>query len=246
MRIEEFSVGDSVVHRMDPRTKIVVAAVYSVVVAVTQSLLAAGCAMVLPLVLIPIARLSVRGVLARLAVVNGFILFLWLVLPFTVPGEALVSFGPLTVYREGILQALLISVKSNAIVLTVIALLGTTPVLELVHAAGHLGVPNKLVHLFFFCFRYLHVIHEEYHRLMEAAKIRGFRPDTSMHTYRTYAYLLGMLLVRSFERSRRIVDAMKCRGFKGRFYILHHYNMAGRDLVLAASGVSFSFMLVFL
>ncbi len=127
------------------------------------------------------------------------------------------SVGPVAIYREGVISALAITLKSNAIILTMIVLLGTSPVFTLVHALSHLGVPDKLVHLFFFCFRYVHVIHEEFHALATAAKVRGFRPGTNRHTYRTHAYLVGMLLVRSFDRSARIVAAMKCRGFKGKF-----------------------------
>jgi len=81
------------------------------------------------------------------------------------------------------------------------------------------------------------VIHKEYHRLVNAMKMRGFRPGTNMHTYRTYAYLVGMLLVRSFDRSKRIVAAMKCRGFKGKFYILHDYGMKKSDYFLVTSTI---------
>ncbi|MFC1834810.1 cobalt ECF transporter T component CbiQ [Thermodesulfobacteriota bacterium] len=244
MKIEEFSIGDSVVHRLDPRSKIIVVLVFSVVVALSQSIQAAMIAMVFPGVLLILARVNMWQLLLRLAVVNGFILFLWLFLPFTVPGRVVYTIGPLEVHWEGILFALLITLKSNAILLMVIALLGTSRLFNLVHALSHLGIPNKLVHLFFFCFRYVHVIHEEYHRLMDAAKIRGFKPASNMHTYKTYAYLMAMLLVRSFDRSQRILSAMKCRGFNGRLYILHHYEMGRGDYVLTASGILFSTCLV--
>ena len=105
-------------------------------------------------------------------------------------------------------------------------------------------VPDKIVHLFFFCFRYIHVIHEEYHRLVNTMKVRGFKPGTNMHTYRTYAYLVGMLLVMSFDRSQRILAAMKCRGFKGKFYILHDYGMKKADYVLGTVTILFSFSLM--
>jgi cobalt/nickel transport system permease protein len=183
-------------------------------------------------------------VLLRLALVNGFILFLWLFLPFTYPGEALYTIGPLTVHKEGVWYALLITLKSNAILMAAIVLLGTSPVFSLVHALSHMGVPDKLVHLFFFCFRYIHLIHDEYHRLVRSMKIRGFRPHTNVHTYRSYAYLVGMLLVRSFDRSARILDAMKCRGFQGRFYILHHYEMKKTDYLLTVSSLAFSIALL--
>ncbi len=126
----------------------------------------------------------------------------------------------------------------------VIALLGTSPVFNLVHTLSHMGFPNKLVHIFFFCFRYIHVIHEEYHRLVKAMKIRGFQPRSNIHTYRAYAYLVGMILVRSFDRSKRILAAMKCRGFRGKFYILHHYEMKKYDYFMAISSVMFSVALL--
>lgn len=244
MNIEEFALGDSLVHRMDPRARVVATLVFSVVVAVSQSLWAASLALIFPVTLIVLARIRIARVLYRLAVVNTFILFLWFLLPFTSSGEVIFSIGPLDVYREGVLHALLITVKSNAIVLTVIALLGTAPVLNLVHALSHMGVPDKLVHLFFFCFRYIHVIHEEYHRLANAMKMRGFKPRTDLHTYRSVAYLVGMLLVRSFDRSARILNAMKCRGFKGKFYILGHYEMKRGDYLIGVTSVMFSGLLL--
>jgi cobalt/nickel transport system permease protein len=128
----------------------------------------------------------------------------------------------------------------------IIALLGTSPVFTLVHAPSHLWVPGKIVHLFFFCFRYVHVIHKEYHRLVNAMKVRGFKPGTNMHTYWTYAYLVGMLLVKSFDRSQRILAAMKCRGFKGKFYILHHYGMKKADYVLGTVTILLSLSLMVL
>ncbi|MGO9571882.1 MAG: cobalt ECF transporter T component CbiQ [Desulfomonilaceae bacterium] len=246
MDIEEFALGDSWVHQSDPRVKILATFLFSVVVAVNSSLLASALALIFPIVLVISAHLNVKKVLIRVAVVNGFILFLWLFLPFTFPGEIVYSLGPLDIHREGLLYALLVTVKSNAIVMTVIALLGTSPIFTLVHALSHLWVPAKIVHLFFFCFRYIHVIHEEYHRLLNAMKIRGFRPRTDMHTYRAYAYLVGMLLVKSFDRSKRILAAMKCRGFKGKFYILHHYGMKKLDYLLGTVTILFSLTLIVL
>jgi cobalt/nickel transport system permease protein len=239
MRVEEFSSGSSIIHTLDPRAKLIATLVFSVSVSLNTDLTAAALAVCLPIGLILIASLSLRQVLIRLVAVNAFIACLWLVMPFSFGENAVYSFGPLHVYREGLLSALLITLKSNAIALMIIALLATSPIFNLVHALSHMGVPDKLVHLFFFCFRYVHVIHEEYHRLVKAMKIRGFKPGTNFHTYRAYAYLVGMLLVRSFDRSARIVAAMKCRGFKGRFYILHHYEMQRHDYMLTVSSMLF-------
>ena len=76
-------------------------------------------------------------------------------------------------------------------------------------------------------------------------KTRGFRPRMDWHTYRSYGYLVGMLLVRSLDRSQRVLAAMKCRGFRGRFYLLDHFAATRYDLgfslaaglILAALGL---------
>jgi cobalt/nickel transport system permease protein len=242
--IQEFALGESFLHKMDPRAKIIAAIAFAVVVAVNRSVIASAVALVFPLTLIVIARISLKDIARRLIFINGLMVFLWLFLPFTTPGEAVYSFGPMTVTREGLAYAILLTLKSNAIVMAMIALLGTSPIFNLVHALSHMAIPNKLVHLFFFCFRYVHVIADEYHTLVDAAKVRGFKPGTNLHTYRTYGHFVGMLLVRSFDRAHRIMDAMKCRGFVGRFYVLHHYEMHKNDYLLPAISAVFALMLL--
>ena len=89
MEIEEFALGNSWVHNLDPRVKIVVTLLFSFVVALNRHLPDAALSLLLPVTLLAAARLSVRTVLARLAIVNGFILFIWFFLPFTVSGETI-------------------------------------------------------------------------------------------------------------------------------------------------------------
>ena len=54
----------------------------------------------------------------------------------------------------------------------------------------------------------------EYERLVRSAKIRGVEPRSNMHTYKTYAYLLGMLFVRAAARAERVQQAVEL-GFDG-------------------------------
>lgn len=234
MHLEEFAEGNTLIHRLDPRVKILSAAPLALIVALMHGLSGPARGLALSVALVAVARLNIRKVLSRLAVVNVFVLMLWAFLPFTVPGKALFEIGPMAPTREGLLHAAGITLKTNAIVLATIALLGTSQVMNLAHALVHLRVPAKLVHLFFFFYRYLGVLHDEYSRLRTAMRVRAFKPRTSAHTYRSYAWLLGMLIVRSFERSQRIYQAMLCRGFHGHFPVLHHFHLRGADLAFGA------------
>ena len=183
-------------------------------------------------------------VIVRLAMVNSFILFLWVFLPFSHPGRPAFQMGPFIATWEGLEYALVITVKSNAIILAIMALLGTSTLNALIHALRHFKVPDKLVHLFFFTFRYFQVIHQEYLRLRAAMRIRCFKAKTGLHTYRSLSYLVGMVLVRSFDRSDRVHQAMICRGYDGRFWVLDHFHLHDRDLVFLAAMMAFNLFLV--
>lgn len=228
---DEFAQHDSFLHRLDPRIKIIIVFFFSVVAAVANRFVVLWLALGFSVVIVLISATPIRQVVRRLVPVNLFILFLWFFLPFTLNGEPFFSVGPLVASHEGVVYAARITIKSNAIVIVLIALVSSTPILTLGHAMHDLRVPKKLVHLFFFTLRYIHVIHREYVRLVQAMKVRGFRPKTNMHTYKTFAYLVGMLLVRSCDRAQRVHNAMLCRGFRGRLYSLSQFSLRTADIV---------------
>ena len=60
-----------------------------------------------------------------------------------------------------------------------------------------LRLPGKFCQVIFFSLRYFQVIYREYRRLSEAMTARAFVPRTNLHTFKTYGYLISMLLVRS-------------------------------------------------
>jgi cobalt/nickel transport system permease protein len=226
--------GPSYVERLDPRGKILVAVAFSVVVALVQGLAALGLALAVAAAAVAAARLRPAAVAARLVPLNLFMLLLAAVLPLTTRGDPFWQIGPLAFSWEGLLLAARVALKGNAILLALVLLLGTIEIGTLGHALDHLCVPTKLAHLLLMTVRYLDVLEREYRRLSAAMKLRGFRPRTDRHTLRTYGPLVGMLLVRSFDRSERVLAAMKCRGFRGRFYLLDHFAYSWRDLLFAA------------
>ena len=230
---EPFAQGDSPVHRLDPRVRLASAALFSLCVALLRDPAAAAAALVLAAATLA-ASLPPASLLARrLAVVNAFILFLWATVPATMPGETLLALGPVSFSREGMSLAWLVTLKSNAILMAFLALAATMNAPTMGHAMDRLGVPPKLVFLFLFTYRYLHVIADEWRRLITAARLRGFVPRTGMHSYRTIAHLLAMVLVRSFDRSGRVYQAMVLRGFAGRFASVVGFRARSRDALFA-------------
>ncbi|MBR9981813.1 MAG: cobalt ECF transporter T component CbiQ [Desulfatitalea sp.] len=232
---ERFAEGQSVIHRTDPALRVVAATVFSFSAALIDSVAALLLALLFAVVLALAARLPVRPLCKRLAAAGSLLLLVWLVIPLTYAGEPLLSWGPLAASREGVRLCLVITLKTISILMTFTALVATMHLATLGHTLHRLGVPPKLVQLLLLAYRYSFVIAHEYQRLLRAAKMRNFRPTTRLHTYKTYAYLVGMLFVRASERARRVHLAMKCRGFNGRFHCLVSYAATPWNPVLGAA-----------
>ena len=229
--------GQTYIHRLDPRVRLVASLAFSIVVAVSQRPAAAGLGLAVSIVLAGTARLPFGSTLRRVAALNVFMVLLVITLPFAIPGTALLTLGPFTYSEGGLLRSATIAVKSNAIVLCLAALIATIEVTEMGHALSHLRVPHKLTHLFLLTGRYIGVLRRESARLANAMRVRCFRPGLNRHTYRSLGYLVGMLLVKSFDRSERILAAMKCRGFRGRYYLLDHFAPGRGDVMFGAVSV---------
>jgi len=233
MHFDIFSQGNSVFHSLDPRIKILAFIPLIFVVALLQDIWAATCYLILAILFIFIARINLKAISSRLAALNVFIVLLWLTLPFSIPGQAVFTFKDLSFSVEGALYTLVITLKANAILLYTIAIIGSTDVFSLAHALFHLRFPRKLVYLFVFLYRYISVLHAEYDRLRNTVKARSFYPGTNMNTLKTYAYMVGMLFVNSYERSQRIYQALTLRGFRGDFPMLRHFHLHKEDIIFA-------------
>ncbi len=243
---EPFAEGGTTLHRMNAAAKVVAAIVLVLPTATTDSFLVAAGFGILSLALATIARLPVTRVIRRLILVNTFTLFLLLTLPLTYGGEQSVLFSLIPVSIEGARLALLIALKTNTILVAMIALLNTSHVAALGYGLEKLKFPLRLCYLILFTYRYIFVIEQEYRRLLRAARMRCFSPSTTIHTYRTFGYLFGMTLVKSWEQAHRVHQAMILRGFNGRFIPLSSPSMDIRSYLLISMVSLYSLTLVWL
>ena len=226
---QQFIAYNSFIHGLDPRIKLVQAFILSVILALCSSFPTLAAGIVGAMIFYFLSRLPMQKLLSRLLVINTFIFFLWAVLPFSYPGETVFSLGPLSASREGLYLAMQITLKANAIMIIFIALVSTIPVPTIGYALQQLGLPEKLTYLLIFSFRYIFLLEEEKNRLLRSLKVRGFRPRTNLHTYKSYACLLGLIIVRSWDRAEQVHKAMLCRGFQGKFYSLHKFSLTRND-----------------
>lgn len=226
------TVPTSPLSRLDPRWKLAALAPAALAFALLQTPAAAVLALLGAFALALLARLPPRWLALRLgaALLLLALLLLWRL--FVVRADdATCNLGPLTLSLTGLVRVLTLLARAAAVVTLALVLLATAPLHETFRAAHQLRVPGVLVQLALLTLRYVGLLAEEFARLRTALRVRGFRSGVNRHTYRTVGQLAGTLLVRSHERSERVAQAMRCRGFDGQFRSLHEARTTRADVL---------------
>ena len=242
---EPFAIKTSWIHRINPCIRIVYAVLYSFVITLMQQFPTLLTALFISIFLVFLARLDLREICKRLTIVFWFLIFVWIFLPITFGGEILYNAIFFNISNQGVILSAQITLKTTAILFVFISLITTMRIYTLGYALNNLKLSNKLVHLLLMTYRYIFVIENEYRRILTAIKIRGFRSQTNIHSYKTYAYLIGMIFVRALIRAERVHQAMLCRGFKGKFYTLEKFDKQRKDYIFTLlSTISISFLII--
>ncbi len=225
--LDQYRAAESPVHRLDARVKLFCALAFILAAALTPDgawlAFAALAALWLATVLlsdVPATLLLRRGLVAL-----PFALAAVTVL-FTLPGQPLlvIPMGQrrLTISDAGLIRFLTIMLKSWLSVLMALLLSATTTFPDILRAMHGLRVPNVLVGVIAFMYRYIFVLADEALRLMRAREARmaagpaGQRSGGSViWRAKVVGGMAGNLFVRSFARSERVYQAMVSRGYAG-------------------------------
>src|SRR5690348_614948 len=223
---------DSLLSRLDPRWKLAAFLLAALVIALLRTVTAAILAMGGAVLLVPLARLPLGWYWHRLGSLALFLLVLVLLLPFVIgdsgPG---LNIGSLHISWYGLGVAVCLCLKALSLVTLVLVVLTTAPLGTTLKAAHALYVPAVFVQLIMLTHRYIYVLGAELSRLRIALRVRGFRNRASLHSYHTVGHVAGTLLVRGYERGERVAQAMRCRGFDGRFRSLTKFRTTGGDVL---------------
>lgn len=224
---------DSPLRRLDPRWKLAALSLAVLAAALLRTPTAALLALTATLLLAALGRLPARWFLGRLGLVALVLTPFLLPLPLLLPGAG-PSWGPVHVSSHGALVALVLAAKALTLVTLILVLLATAPLDATLKAAHALRVPGLLIQLALLTYRYLFLLAGELARLRIALRVRGYRNRATRHSYRTIGHVAGTLLVRGHDRAERISQAMRCRGFDGRFRSLAVFRTSAWDLLAFA------------
>jgi cobalt/nickel transport system permease protein len=243
--IDKYSHLKSVFHSWDPRVKLVSFSFLMLSIAFLPNLLSAFLGLILAIILIFLSKIPFSFVLKHLKWVILFTLFFFIIMPLTVPGDRMFKLNFITISYEGLRLSLLIAMRAISICMILFPMVGTTQFHKTLKALEKLRIPNKLIQMIMFTYRYLFVFLAELIRMSTAAEARLFKRRTDIHTLKITGNLIGILLIQALERTQRVYNAMTSRGYKGKIRTLDEFRLSWLDflkgVLIIALAVSLSF-----
>lgn len=226
---------ESPIHSWDPRLKILTLIILAFSISSVNHISTAFGCLFISILILQLTKIPFSFSLKRLAAVTMFVGPFFLIMPLTVKaqsGDTIYFFTHLKfleINTRGLLLAAKVYLKAVSIVLLTVPMFGTNRFDISIKALERLKVPNSIIQMLLFSYRYIFVFLSELKRMSLAMKLRKFSPATNFHTLRTYGNFLGTLLVRSFERTEEVYHAMLSRGYKGILKIRFEYRAKAAD-----------------
>lgn len=224
----QFFPGFSPLHKLDPRTKIILAILFIVAVFLVNNPVGFAVLLIFTLVLVFISKISLKVVLRGIRPIIFILIFTSIINLFMTGGEGepLVSFWIFEIYKEGIIRAVFMSVRVIILIIgTSMFLTYTTSPISLTDGIESLLKPLKKigvpVHLFAMmmtiALRFIPTLVEETEKIMNAQKSRGadFSSGGLIKRAKALIPLLVPLFVSSFKRAEELAVAMECRCYRG-------------------------------
>ena len=236
--IDKYSDRSSPIHRLDPRTKIMTAIAFVIMVMVTPpgEWLAFAIYLLFLAMLILVSRVPPVYILKRSLVVIPFVVLIGIFIPFLKTSG---SSGSYNVWMWDIPKSNLvlfasIIIKSWLSVISLVLLTATTQFSEVLKGLEKLRMPGVMVMILSFMYRYIFVLTDEVLRMKQARDSRSFGEKRSRQI-KTIGNVIGTLFLRSYERGERVYAAMVSRGFDGEIRTLSSTTMRYTDLLYTSS-----------
>ncbi len=162
-------------------------------------------------------RAKIKLLIRRIALIVPFIGVVLVSIPFQ-PGTPLFSFDmglfALTITREGLNCAGSVGAKAGLSLIAAVVLLSDVPFYAIIDGLRRLKLPRLLLTVLSFNFRFLDLAREEALR-MERAWVSRYYGKRKITQFATMGRVVGLLLLRGFDRSERVYNAMLARGYDG-------------------------------
>ena len=221
----QFFPGNSVVHRMDPRSKLIATLLYIVILFSARSFISYGLTAVLLLLSIAVSGVTIKMLVKGLKPVLFILCFTAVLNIFYTSGEVLWQWKFLTLTKEGLITAFFMVIRIIMLIMGTFLLTYTTSPIALTDGLESLLSPLKrirvpiheLAMMMSIALRFIPTLIEETDKIMSAQKARGadFESGSLMERAKALIPILVPLFVSAFRRADELAVAMECRCYNG-------------------------------
>ena len=218
--------GQSVIHRLDPRTKLIMLVVYIVALFLAESWVSYGLMLVFLVTVIWLSTIPLKSILRGMKPLVMILIFTGVLnLFFTQEGEVIFHFWILTVTTGGLTRAVMMMSRILMLITGTFLLTYTTSPIALTDGLESLmkplkkiGVPvHELSMMMCIALRFIPSLIEETDKIMCAQKARGadFETGSLMERAKALIPILVPLFISAFRRADELATAMECRCYQG-------------------------------
>jgi len=213
--IDRYSEIDSLIHRLDPRVKIISFFIFILFVLFTGPTSFGAFALygVLIAVLILLSKIDLEFIFKRSLVIIPFVLMI---------AVFRITYDGLTVFWNYF-------VKAYLSILCMILLMASTKFSDLIKAFEKLKLPRLITMILSFMYRYIFVVQDELMKMHQAKEARSVGGSSWFHA-KALSNMIGNLFIKSYERAESVYLAMCSRGFDGNVRTIDDFKLKGLDL----------------
>ncbi len=218
--------GNSVIHRLDPRTKLIMLVVYIVALFLASGWVAYGLMLAFLITVIRVSRIPPKSIVRGMKPLVMILVFTGVLnLFFIQEGEVLVHFWVITITSGGLIRAVMMVARILMLISGTFLLTYTTSPISLTDGLEALMNPLKklrvpvheLAMMMCIALRFIPTLIEETDKIMSAQKARGadFENGSLMERARALVPILVPLFIGAFRRADELATAMECRCYQG-------------------------------
>ena len=222
----QFFPGKSVIHCLDPRTKLILLVMYIVALFSATSWISYGVAFLFLATVIALSTIPVKSIVRGMKPLVLILVFTGILNLFFTEGETvLVSFWVVEITLEGLVRAFFMMIRILMLISATFLLTYTTSPISLTDGLESLLGPLKklrvpvheLSMMMCIALRFIPTLIEETDKIMAAQKARGadFESGKLMERVRALVPILVPLFISAFRRADELATAMECRCYQG-------------------------------
>ncbi len=249
--IGQYFPGTSIIHKLDPRVKIVVVAMFIASLFFVTSFWPYVLIVAFIGTIISVAKLPLKFIIKGLKPLMFIILITFAINLFLTKGEVLLELGPLTITKEGLRQSVFMALRlvflitgTSLLTLTTSPIALTDGIERLLSPFKKIGLPaHELAMMMTIALRFIPTLLEETDKIMKAQMARGadFESGNILNRAKNLVPLLVPLFINAFRRADELATAMEARCYRGGDgrTRLNELKFRSRDYVVLASMVVF-------